>query len=378
MTSPRMLLLRHFEVDPNVNGFTTRYDVVTRAARSLAMVEQATIGPVGSGATIEVDGVVFSTSRIGRVRRLQAACGLGGPFARATKVLDKFVATKKVSVVLGCTYRTPELYGRVARRVATYVFIEERARAFGYGEPASPTIRSRVLATMERSGLRHLLGPVRGLAVIQSGEIAAAERRWKRPVSVIPHAIVEAEVAGEPEAALSVEVLTVGNFAERRNADGLRKCLSALRQMTGSTSLSLAAISATAFAGELDEFLQGAVECRVGVSHLGPSYASARVVLVPSFATSGSKTTILQGWAARRPVVTTQAAATSVGAVHGVDVLIGGSGEELVALCFALLSDAEMAERIVAGGANSLGLRHSERAVTTALKSMLGSDWEKK
>jgi hypothetical protein len=375
MSSPRILLLRHYEVDPRANGFTARYDVVLKAARTFAMVEEATVGPMGSGATIECEDLVFTTSRKGRLRRLQAACGLGGPFARAAKSLDRFVGKKNVTVVLGCTYRTPELYSRIARRVSTYVFVEERTRAFGYGDRVSPTIRSRVLATIERSGLRRLLGPVRGVVVIQPNEIPAAARRWKQPVFVVPHAIEESSFHGSPDGSLEVEILTVANYQERRNADGLRQFLEALANSPLPSRPSVAVISATGYADELRGYFNDSVVARVGVDDLAPSYASTKVVVVPSFATSGSKTTILQGWAAKRPVVTTGESAASVGAVHGGDVLVGTSGAELVARCLEVLADASLSARLVARGEESLGLRHSEAAVRSALLSMLDDVW---
>jgi hypothetical protein len=376
MSSPRILLLRHFEVDPKANGFTARYDVVLNAARTFAMVEEATVGPVGSGATIEIEDLVFTTGRIGRIRRLQAACGLGGPFARAAKALDRYIGKKNITVVLGCTYRSPELYSRIASRAATYVFVEERTRAFGYGARIAPNLRSRCIATIERSGLRRLLGPVKGVVVIQPNEVDAAKKRWKRSVFVIPHAIVDRFVEGEVNGQHTGQILTVGNYQERRNAAGLRQFLDALSNSNVVVKPSVTAISATGFASELSESFSDSVAAQVNVADLAPSYAGAQVVVVPSFVISGSKTTILQGWAARRPVVTTRESAESVGAIDGRDVLVGNSGSELVERCFEVLADPVLAQRLVTGGVESLGLRHSEKAVRSALLSMLDEVWE--
>ena len=99
-------------------------------------------------------------------------------------------------------------------------------------------------------------------------------------------------------------------------------------------------------------------------------------MVVPSFVISGSKTTILQGWAAKRPVVTTRESAESVGAIDGQDVLIGNSGTELVERCMEVLANPALGARLVAGGVESLGLRHSETAVRSALLSMLNDVWE--
>jgi hypothetical protein len=46
-----------------------------------------------------------------------------------------------------------------------------------------------------------------------------------------------------------------------------------------------------------------------------------------------------------------------------------------VARCFEVLADSSLAARLVAGGAESLGLRHSEAAVRSALLSMLDDVW---
>jgi glycosyltransferase involved in cell wall biosynthesis len=134
----------------------------------------------------------------------------------------------------------------------------------------------------------------------------------------------------------------------------------------------VAVISATGFAEELEPHVSHMVDPRVGIDDLGPSYASAQVVLVPSFATSGSKTTILQAWAARRPVVTTEASAHSVGARDGYDVAVGNSGEDLVRRCREVLSDSSLASQLIEAGSQSLRERHSEAAVRTSLVALLG------
>ena len=374
MDKPRMLILRHFETDPRVNGFTARYDVVVAAAQSCWVVDEVTVGPMGSGASLELDDQVFETSRRGRVARMRAAVGFGGPFAAAARALDSFAQSRSADVVLGCTYRSPELYGRVARHLPTFVFIEERPRAFGYGDAVRSTPRSRAIATLERYGLRILLGPVRALAVIRDEEIEPARRRWRKPVLVVPHAILPEAFIGEFDESLAVDVLTVGNFAERRNADGLKQFLVALAAADLDGTITVAAISATGYADELACFAGTRFDPRPPVEFLGAAYASASMVLVPSQATSGSKTTVLQAWAAKRPIVASTESARSVDAMDQIDLLIGDTAQEMVEQCRLLLANPELGLRLVEAGGRHLALRHSEASVVTALCELINGD----
>jgi glycosyltransferase involved in cell wall biosynthesis len=85
------------------------------------------------------------------------------------------------------------------------------------------------------------------------------------------------------------------------------------------------------------------------VEDLRPYYTKTRVVLVPSVAVTGVKTTLLQAWSMGKAVVATPESTMGVPAVDGVNVLIGHTTPELVERCVQLT--ASMAQRNEMGAA---------------------------
>ncbi len=376
MPTTRFLTISHFDPDPLVNGFTARYESVSRAGRQLGSVQQLSIGPFGSGASIEVDPVVFTTGREGRLQRLRCALRFGGPLATARRTLRDAVLAAEVDVVLGFTYMNPELLGALARVLPTYAFVEERPKSFGYQSSIRTNWWSRLAATVERTALRQLLGPVRSIVVIQPGEVVAAETRWHRKAVVIPHAVASLAPFDGPRGD-AVDILCVGNFIERRNAEGLRLILDALDALQPASDATVAVISRSGVARELIEYRGERLTVRGGVDNLAPEYAGTTIVLVPSFVAWGAKTTILQGWSADRPVVTTTAAASTVGAVDGETVLAGSTPLDVANLLVALLQDRQLQLAIAASGYSHVIAAHGDAAILEALRSLLdGSSHE--
>ncbi|MEI6701232.1 MAG: glycosyltransferase [Actinomycetota bacterium] len=370
MPTTRILTISHFDPDPVVNGFTSRYESVVSAARLFGNVEQLSIGPIGSGASIEVDPVVFTTDRRGRLQRMRCALGLGGPLRSARRVLAAAASERDIGLVLGFTYMNPELLGALAKAVPTYAFVEERPKSFGYQSSIRSNWWSRVAATVERSALRRLLGPVRSIVVIQPGEVAAAEARWHRHATVIPHAVASLAPLENNEGE-GQDILCVGNFVERRNAEGLRSILDALDAIEPQSAAEVAVISRSGIARELTDYQGERLIVKGGVADLAPEYSRATIVLVPSFVAWGAKTTILQGWSARRPVVTTTEAAMTVGGVNGETVLAGSTPAEVATLLVALLNDRQLQRDLAEAGFAHVRRAHGQEAIAEALRELI-------
>lgn len=351
---------------PVANGFTQRYDAVEAALAARGTLRRLTLGPPGSGASIVVPSEVFQVDRRGRLQRARAALGLGGPVAAASKALDAACAGSRAVALL--TYRHPELAGRCAAHRPTWMFVEERP----VGTHARPTRRARVLATLERSALRRLLGPVRSVVVIAPHEAPAAARRWNRPVVVVPHTIdAEAVATTTPLAATEPgAVLVVGNLADPRNAEGLRVILDALDETPGAETLTVSLVSATPLGIQPVTRVVRVLE-RGPIEDLAPLYDAARVVLVPAFEAWGVKTTILQGWAARRPVVTTTSSAATVGEAGAAAVASGATPAAVASTLVAVATHLDRAEALVARGTTVLASEFSETALRRALDDLL-------
>ncbi len=113
------------------------------------------------------------------------------------------------------------------------------------------------------------------------------------------------------------------------------------------------------------------VEFLGAVSDPRPFYQGARIILVPAFQVTGVKTTILQAWVAGRPVVTTTAAAHSVGGTHGVNLLAGETPAEVAQMVLELINDHEMQEALVAGGRKAFRDSFSPELVDIAVRDAL-------
>lgn len=85
------------------------------------------------------------------------------------------------------------------------------------------------------------------------------------------------------------------------------------------------------------------------VGDLRPYYATTKVVLVPAVEVTGVKTTLVQGWAMGRAIVSTPESAVGLPVVDGTNVLIGRTTPELVERCSRLVASTQLRAEI--GGA---------------------------
>ncbi len=88
--------------------------------------------------------------------------------------------------------------------------------------------------------------------------------------------------------------------------------------------------------------LQG-VEVTGAVSDVRPYVAAASVVVAPLRIARGIQNKVLEGMAMARPVVTTPGALEGINAVHGRDLLVGGTPGELAEAVLSVLDERSMA-----------------------------------
>jgi Glycosyl transferases group 1 len=221
--------------------------------------------------------------------------------------------------------------------------------------------------------MRTLLGPVRAVVVIHRGEADAAAKRWKKPVVVVPHAVDRAAVATTTplDATTPGSVLIVGNLTEHRNAEGLSALLEALVEVDSDAALTITAVSATGVDPTLLAQYPDRLVALGPIDDLRPLYDATRLVCVPATVAWGVKTTILQGWAARRPVVTTVACAATVDAATGDGLLAASDARHLARALVELNGDLEQCGALVARGSALLEERHSDGAVASAVGELV-------
>lgn len=236
------------------------------------------------------------------------------------------------------------------------------------------TVGGRALDLAELRVWHRAVQQAAAVAVVSERELAWARATFPRQhVGVVPLRIDENYwlTRSTVDRSASRDVLVLGQLGSERNALGLVAAAEAIAMDRSTDRLRLVTASATAPHPMLAT-LPG-----LGVKNLGfvadprPLYQSALAALVPSVIVSGAKTTILQGWAARCPVVTTSAAADSVGAQNGVDVLVGDTGRDLVTQLRRLVADRSLGPALERAGSDRLSRHHGQAAVSQGVNDLL-------
>jgi glycosyltransferase involved in cell wall biosynthesis len=181
--------------------------------------------------------------------------------------------------------------------------------------------------------------------------ISEEERDWFRrtiepeKIVVIPNGIDLSYFSPRDGDEQDVDVLVVGDLRSPRNYVGALETWEAARDLGWRWTFVGAADEAVA--ARLREGGAGVVG---PVPDLRPYYGRARTVLVPAFAGTGVKSTSIQAWAMRRPLVTSPVGARGLPARPGENILVGDDAAALVRHLTRVLADPEEAERLAAGG----------------------------
>jgi glycosyltransferase involved in cell wall biosynthesis len=228
-----------------------------------------------------------------------------------------------------------------------------------------------VLRWYEDAARRRWTAPPAVAVVISDHEVGWGRRKYPRSeVLVVPHRIDTAEWEEPVEPSTEVgeqDVLIVGAMDAGRNADGLHDIARALLDRHDRPDgLRLSVISHLEPSPVLAALPKDLIRHMGRVDDLRPSYRAAGMALVPAFAVTGSKTTILQAWATGCPVVTTTQAARATGATPGVDVLCGETPTQVADDIIRLASNPDLRDHLRRGGRARLDQAHSARATAVA------------
>jgi len=109
------------------------------------------------------------------------------------------------------------------------------------------------------------------------------------------------------------------------------------------------------------------------VPEVGPLLREAGVLVVPLRAGAGSRVKILEAMELGIPVVTTSRGLEGLTATPGDEVLIAETPEEFASAVARLQRDEALRYRLVAGAAAFVGSRHSQRAISAAVRGALAS-----
>ena len=252
-------------------------------------------------------------------------------------------------------------YEPIFRRFPTVHFFEEDWRRLG--EFNSHGSRARAVELVV--GALHWLssGQPDLVVAISPRERQLARRRYPRSRHLyLPVALA----SGMPMSPGSIEdrppvdrkILTVGVYTHERNARGLAAVLDDIDRRGLGSILGVRVVSELGVHDCLARYVSsGLLEvAEPGAMLLSDEYRNAWVALVPSFVVTGQKTTILQAWSEGCPVVTTRAAARSVGARD--ELLAGSTPRGVVSCLLTLREDGRLRARLVEGGHQAIARSH--------------------
>jgi glycosyltransferase involved in cell wall biosynthesis len=259
-----------------------------------------------------------------------------------------------------------------AIEVPTILFAEEAIEPHRAAD--EPLRRPSTKEKMAESLVGRLYGCFSQVAVIADPELPWGYTTFPNArVGVVPHFIdLEYWTAPVTPARPASDVLVVGRLDSPRTADDLGRVLRSLEAIDprGRIVGKVRVVTSQVPNPRLGR-LPPRVEIVLRADDVRPFYESDTVVLVPPFHIRGTKTTILQAWAARKPVVTTRECAAALGLDESAGaVVFGDTPDEVASEVARVVASASEQRRLAESGYRRLLDKHQPRIVIEGV-----ADW---
>jgi len=365
--------------DAPFDGFVTRhrrmvselckyFEVVVLYLRA-NLTDEATVVIAGPTSYLEVELPQRQTSR--RARLMSAVREAVGIETREDIRLAEVASRARPDVVVTVGPWLHDQYRALWRRYpSVHLYEEDLCRM---SEIAPQSTQARAFRRIEEL-LRACSGaqPITVISISPT-ELRRAERRFPSAVhAYVPFTLDPREWPGATCTSNGSWLIAVGNFAELRNAEGLADVVAEIARRHDTAGIRLKIVSGPGLHPMLHRYLDMRwIHVAQTVSAPRDEYAEAWAALVPGRRVSGQKTTILQAWACRVPVVCSMEAAATVEA--GEAVLTGPDARTLVDHIVRLRGDPEARDVLAAAGAQRLSRDFNPDMEPTTLRDLVTS-----
>ena len=381
------MVLAPIEPAPTGNGLAMRAELFRRSAPAHLDVRTVVVPVAGSvhGGRVAAAAIVPpDPGRAGLgVRALAAEPAWRNRFARigslppparaaspglADAVVGAIAGRGAVAVHVVRAYMAP-LGAAVAERLeAVWTTLDLDEDDAGFARSAGDL---RGAAAYER--LLDVFGPVfDGLSASSADEAVAIGERQGLTVQHIPNAVRLEARSARPSRHSSrwvPSLLFVGNLTYPPNVQAaetlVQVILPAVRRRLGRR---VAVKLVGPHDGGLDRVRGPDVDVTGFVSDLGPVYAAADVVVVPLMAGAGTRIKLLEAFAYGVPAVASSAAAAGLEVGDRRHLLLADDGDRAAAAIEAVLTDSELAARLVVQSSRLVRERYSTDVVVPAIR----------
>ena len=311
---------------------------------------------------------LIASGLAGKVRRLKHLLwprNIGGAHPQVTPAITKTIRSKSPEVVC---YFLPRLchLGSAAPLESMRVYILEE----GFERVANLTgdrarWKSAWMRNVETTAAERLyrrIGSERALVIA----ISNFEEQYFRKhipngrISVVEHC-VDVNYYTPVETNQDFDVIVCGLLAHRRNFEPILQLIRLINDLGGEATQLRWLLVGKEPPDEIRKLQSERITVTGAVEDVRPYYHRAKVVVVPAMDGCGVKTTVLQAWAMRKPVVATTFAVNGIPALDGKNILVAADLKALAIKILRLVKERELRDRVAEEGFRTC---HRERNTT--------------
>ena len=348
------LLVAAFDTPlPAHGGSRLRMLHLTRQLALAADVEMVALGPVPPDADepFPIVGVPRRASRVGALAR-----SLHRPYL-AAKLRSPGIAAQLRRRDWDVVQVTTPFFVPAARRSGVPIVLDahnvetEIFRTLATSDTRlAHRVRWRWEAAKTERAERAGFAAVDAVVVTSDADAAIVEGWGAREVVVVPNGVDCLGIHHRPPDA-GATLLYVGQYRYRPNEAAaielIDEVLPRVRNRVRDAGVRLVGRDPTR---ALTRRASPSVEVAGEVDDIRPHLRTARALVLPLRAGSGTRLKVLEALAAGLPVVSTPLGVSGLGLRHGEDVLVGQTAAELADLAAAVVADLELAERLSYAG----------------------------